>query len=254
MNRYRFLTSGRWVGLMLTALIVVVTCILLGMWQWGRYEHKRDLVAQFDRAYNAPTIPLADVVAEGVSIDGTREWRPVELTGQWTGEQILIRNRAVGGKNAYRVVAVLQTPGINVVVDRGWLPVEETAPTPPPLPSGQVSFVGRLRPPEPADSRGITQGQAHAINPNQLGQGALLNGYVQVTDGLDGLRGYPTPERDLGPHLSYAFQWWVFALGAVVGLVILARREAAENAGRIAPRPKRASLEREEDALLDSQL
>src|SRR5690625_4421712 len=32
-------------------------------------------------------------------------------------------------------------------------------------------------------------------------------------------------EEHQGPHLSYAFQWWVFAAGALVGLVVLARRE-----------------------------
>jgi hypothetical protein len=40
----------------------------------------------------------------------------------------------------------------------------------------------------------------------------------------------PRPDTDLGTHLSYTFQWWVFALGALVGVAVLARREAAARA------------------------
>ncbi len=259
---YTFLTSGRWVGLLIAGLIVVTACIFLGFWQWGRYEYKRDLVAQFDAAYDAPTQSIEQVLAGGIAIDRSREWQPVTLTGQWVASpQLLLRNRAVDGRNAYRVLALLHTHVVDVVVDRGWLPVTDNPPTPPPLPHGPITIQARLRPPEPADSRGIVDGFAQAINPSQLAEPLnhdatvpLLSGYAQASDGLDGLTGYPRPERDLGPHLSYAFQWWVFALGTVVGLVILARREAAENAGIRPPRPQRATAETEEDALLDKAL
>lgn len=259
---YTFLTSGRWVGLILAGLVVVTTCIFLGLWQWGRYEYKRDLVAQFDAAYDAPVQTIEQVVNDGIAIDRTREWQPVALTGQWgDSRQLLLRNRAVDGHNAYRVLALLHTDAVDVVVDRGWLPVTDAIPTPPPLPRGEVTVAARLRPPEAADSRGIVEDFAQAINPSQLAEALhhnatvpLLAGYAQASDGLDGLAGYPRPERDLGPHLSYALQWWVFALGTVVGLMILARREAAENAGIRPARPQRATAEAEEDALLDEAL
>lgn len=263
---YRFLSSGRWVGLILTGLIVVVTCIFLGLWQWGRYEYKKELVTQFDAAYDAPVTQLSDVIAAGVTVSGDREWQPVELTGTWAPEQILIRNRAVGGENAYRVLALLHTDSVDVLVDRGWIPVTDDNPAPPPLPAGTAHLTGRLRPAEPVDTRGIAHGQAQSINPEQLvsaihgpdasasSQRPVLYGYVQVSDGMEGLGSYPKPERNLGPHLSYAFQWWVFALGTIVGLTILARREAAENAGEVAPKAARTSLESEEDALVETQL
>jgi cytochrome oxidase assembly protein ShyY1 len=37
----------------------------------------------------------------------------------------------------------------------------------------------------------------------------------------------PLPELSDGPHLSYAVQWFLFATIAVVGYVVLLRREAA---------------------------
>ena len=38
----------------------------------------------------------------------------------------------------------------------------------------------------------------------------------------------PAPEPSEGPHLAYAFQWFLFALLALVGYVVLARREEAD--------------------------
>lgn len=266
MSNYRFLTSSRWVGLIIAAIIVVVTCLFLGRWQWHRYEYKKALVAQFDRAYNAEVIDLDQVIARGVSIGGDREWQPVTLSGRWaTDQQVLLRNRAVGGQNAYRILAVYRAKTasgpIDVVVDRGWIPVTDNTPAPPPLQAGPI--VGRLRPPEPADARLSSTNHVQKINPDQVLQAAgledeqvpLLNGFVQVTDGDGGLSWYPTPERNLGPHLSYAAQWWIFAFGTIVGVVILARREAGENAGRTRRKPRsRGIAEAEEDALIEAQL
>lgn len=266
MSNYRFLTSSRWVGLIIAAIIVVVTCLFLGRWQWHRYEYKKALVAQFDRAYHAKVIDFDQVIEGGVSIGGDREWQPVSLTGTWASdEQVLLRNRAVGGQNAYRILAIYRaetnTGPIDVVVDRGWMPVSDSAPTPPPLTDGPIT--GRLRPPEPADARVVTTNHVQKINPDQVLEAAgldtqqvpVLHGFVQITDGDAGLSWYPTPERDLGPHLSYAAQWWIFAFGTIVGVVILARREAGENAGeRRRPPRKRGMAEAEEDALIEAQL
>ena len=44
----------------------------------------------------------------------------------------------------------------------------------------------------------------------------------------------PRPALDEGPHLSYALQWVVFAIGALVGFVVLARRTAQDDADDLA--------------------
>ena len=38
----------------------------------------------------------------------------------------------------------------------------------------------------------------------------------------------PVPDTDPGSHLSYAFQWWTFALGGLVAFTYMARREVLE--------------------------
>ncbi len=72
----------------------------------------------------------------------------------------------------------------------------------------------------------------------------------------------PRPSTDPGSHLSYALQWWTFALGSLIGFSILARRElvapaaaAPDAADPVPPRRRRGpSAEDVEDALIDAQL
>ncbi|HLR27562.1 MAG TPA: hypothetical protein VK086_02625, partial [Ruania sp.] len=45
----------------------------------------------------------------------------------------------------------------------------------------------------------------------------------------------PRPSTDLGNHLSYTFQWWVFGIGAWVAYGVMARREMIERAEARAP-------------------
>ena len=40
-----------------------------------------------------------------------------------------------------------------------------------------------------------------------------------------------TPDIGMGPHLYYAWQWWSFIPIAVVGLILLMRREVNEADG-----------------------
>ena len=72
-----------------------------------------------------------------------------------------------------------------------------------------------------------------------------------------GLHAVPLPDTGFGPHLSYALQWWFFAVGALAGAVVLVRRDddatAPDATGPRPPRrPRRRSAEEEEDALLDA--
>jgi hypothetical protein len=90
----------------------------------------------------------------------------------------------------------------------------------------------------------------------------------------------PRPSVDEGPHLSYMFQWYVFAAGMLVGYGVIARRHAEDlrqdggqrlpgpveqqrprrqqparrptRPARPAPARRRPTAEEEEDALLDA--
>ena len=66
--------------------------------------------------------------------------------------------------------------------------------------------------------------------------------------------GAQRPVLDEGPHLSYTFQWFLFALMAFVGYGWLFRQEWRANRGITAHRDKKATDAEEEDALLERSI
>lgn len=280
-RRYAFLLSARWLGLIAVLVVVSVTCVRLGIWQWDRHVGRSALVEQVETAYDADPVPVADLVEPGEPVTADIQYRPVFLEGSYVEDgTVLLRNRPVNGANAVHVVTpfVADVGGqeIVVVVERGWLPAAAADGAVPRAPEGDVTLVARLRVGEDVDPRGRQPpvGQTYTLAPGdvlaaaatvtELGEAAelpLLDGYAQLADpGPVTARQpepFPYPDTDLGPHLSYAFQWWVFAVGAIVALVVLARREAHEDDAlplEPAPRRHRPTAEDEEDALVEAQL
>ena len=270
MRRLHFLLSRRWLTIMLVAVVVMAACIFLGRWQFDRHEARAAANNLVTTNYDAAPVALESAVDLPGEVPADLVWQPVELTGEFVGGQVTLRNRPVEGTDSARVLAVMQVPttdgDVAVVVDRGWL---GGGAEPPPLPEGQVSLTARLRQAEPADSRTPPEGQVFRIDPaTVLGAtgveaSAVLDGYLLAVvppaaaesgDAGTQLQQFPRPATDPGPHLSYAFQWWVFAVGAIVGVIILVRREAAENAGAPPPVRRRSPDAEAEDALVDAQL
>ncbi|TNC17175.1 SURF1 family protein [Georgenia sp. 311] len=265
MSRWAFLRTRRWLGVAAIAVVVATACVLLGRWQLDRHETRAAANDLVTTNYDLNTAPLADVADGAVPADAV--WRSVALEGSYVGEQVTVRNRPVDGNAAARVLALLRTDdGGLVVVDRGWLPLGDGAPVPPPYPADEVDLVGRVRQAESPDARTAPEGQVYSIDPATVAAAAgvegadLLDGYVMATseDGAApaGLHAFPRPGTTPGSHLSYAFQWWVFAVGTLVGFVVLARREAAEGSAPAQPaRPSRRRTDAdEEDALIEAQL
>lgn len=263
MTRYGFLRSRRWAGMAALAVVVSLVCVLLGTWQWSRHEDRSAANDLVDSNYDRSPAPLGELVDDAVPAGLV--WRAVTVEGTYVGEQVLVRNRPVDGVAASRVLALLRTAGDGtlVVVDRGWVPLEGGSV--PDYPGGEVSLVARLRQAEAVDSRTAPAGQVYRIEPDAVAQaaggvdGTFLDGYLLAVteDGApaEGLQPFPRPQTTPGSHLSYAFQWWVFAVGALVGFGVLARREAAEGAAPAEDRPARRRTDAdEEDALIDAQL
>jgi cytochrome oxidase assembly protein ShyY1 len=286
----------RWLPTIALGLAVAAGCVLAGVWQWNRHVERSAAVAVVQANYSASPVPLGNVVS-GVH-DAPRAdelWRPVAMTGRYVGGQVLLRNRPVNGQPAFHVLAPFEVTegalgGSVLVVDRGWVPTAEDAsstPDLPDVPAGTVQVVVRLRADEHASRRDAPAAQVQAISSGQvltaagLDPATALPAYGAVVSEAgerpSGLGALPLPSTDPGPHLSYAFQWWVFAVGAVGGCIVLIRRDARQDqeaaeasaAGAGAPsstgprtmpgptRParggRRPTAEQEEDALLDAQ-
>ncbi|MGC0144260.1 SURF1 family protein [Pseudactinotalea sp. Z1732] len=279
-SRYSFLTSRRWLGLIAAAVAISVVCALLGYWQWSRYQGRADQVALVEANFDQDPVPLTDLVSRpGAELDPAHQWRPVQVQGRYLGEVVVLPQRGVAGNPADHVVGVLAVdvgdgPDWAVLVDRGWYTTDTFADhaAAQELPSGQVTTTMRLRPAEGPSPRELDAGQIHRLNPTQALTAATGTeeddsaGYVLAT-GIYGqlaaeteggsdvvpaeLNLLPRPVADLGSHLSYALQWWVFALGLYVALVILARREARDPR---APAPVRRRADADEDEAIETQI
>ena len=257
---YRFLLSSRWLGLLALAVGVAVACVLLGSWQWDRREQRLARNAEVEGNYDREPVPLEQALPDLARFPEGGTWTPVRVVGEYVEDAtVLVRNRTRDGRPGYQVLVPLQSAdGPVLVVDRGFVPVGETGEGPdevPSPPSGEVTVVARLRAPEPTDERGAPAGQAQRINPEALAA-ALADASGGRVDAEDVVTGAyadvasedpppavapapePRPALDEGPHLSYALQWVVFAIGALVGFGVLARRTAQDDADDLAARPE----------------
>ncbi|MCL3861950.1 SURF1 family protein [Actinotalea sp. K2] len=281
----------RWVVLVGVASVVAAGCVAAGVWQWTRHVDRSTLIEIVQANYDADPVPLAEVLdAPAVPLPPEQNWQVVRVQGEYSPATVLLRNRPVAGQPSFHVLSPFTVTGpaagplegTVLVVDRGWVPTgadgsdADTVPAPP---TGPVELVVRLRPDEPASRRDAPAGQVQAISAQQVRAavpeevrwpvGSTLGTYGMLVteDGSppSGLGPLARPSTDPGSHLSYAFQWWVFALGALAGSVVLGVREdRAERAGTAGPttstgpadppaRRRRPTAEEEEDALLDAQ-
>lgn len=238
---YRFLLSRRWLGLLLTAVLVAAACVALGRWQLdrlGQRHERNDLLSRnLDRAPVDPDVLL--VVGRGPR-EGD-EYTRVRATGRYDVEhQLLVRTRILDGQVGYDVLTPLVTEtGPALLVNRGWVPRGATSsdlPAVPDAPSGTVTVTARLRASEPASTTGTPPpGQVTRIDVSGIAKTLVYDvygGYGELTAErpapVDAPQLLPAPEPSEGAHLAYAFQWFLFAVLALGGFVLLTRREAED--------------------------
>lgn len=263
----------RWSVYVLIAVGFAVACAFLSNWQFDRNASRSAQIALVAENYDAKPVPLASLLSGDETLDPADEWRPATLVGEYLAdEQILARNRPLGGTSAFEVLVPFRdSDGRIFIVDRGWVPPgEDSAPDAVPAPpSGKVTVTVRLRPGEalPPSGRGAPEGQVPTIHlPSiaKLVDGEVVAGaygrMMSESPSAAALGTFDSPTDDPGPFLSYAIQWILFALmgfvfiGYIIRTEIVKHREEAE--GVVTPVKKsrrRASDADIEDALLDAR-
>jgi cytochrome oxidase assembly protein ShyY1 len=233
----RFLLRPRWLAGLALVILVVVSFVRLGFWQLRRLDERHAyerLVAS--RLADVPT-PVADVLSAGPD---TAAFRRVTATGTFDpAHEVVLFGRSQDGQTGNHVLTPLRlVDGTAIEVDRGWVPLEEASPpiavaAPPP---GEVRVTGVLFPsevtgPPPPDAGPETTfakvdlPRLAAQVPYPIAPVYLLeSGQAPPQDDLPRIAPLPDPAES-PPHLSYAIQWFSFAAIAVVGFVILVRRE-----------------------------
>ncbi len=229
------------VGFALVSLVVSLTCWRLGLWQYHRYIDHRSANTTMQQHLDQPAVEPHLLVPLGMTATQTRldpslQWRAVRLQGTWVpGSVVLWRNRTHQGRPGVDVLSALRTSSGQVwLVDRGWQPRDQVLPH---LPQDPVQVQGWLRNDEGAQGE-HELGWATA---GDTGAGAASLARLEVAAVATKLNlplapGLVQAEGGQGPqplsttrHITYAWQWWLFALMAPVGFVLLARRHAEDH-------------------------
>lgn len=235
------LRRPRWLLYLALALVFAVVTAMLGMWQWDRHEgrvERRDIV---QANYFGDPRPLVEVLRPGQPLPAAQQWTRVTAVGTYdaAGQQ-LVRNRPHQRTYGYEVLVPLVLPdGQVLMVDRGWVPNAPTAaelPEVPPAPGGEVEVLGWLRPGEPDLGRDLPEGQLASIDlprvAGALGEPVLGAYLVLETESPEAARpaALDPPDTRLGSHFAYALQWWLTVPVGLVLVLVMARREAQDEA------------------------
>jgi surfeit locus 1 family protein len=222
-------------------LILVVSfaavAIRLGFWQLGRLSERRSLNARAIASRELPEINL-DSGAAGVALDNRR----LRLSGEYDSErEITLRDFLYQGTPGVRLVTPLHPARGDsaILVLRGWVPAADamTADVDSLDVKGRVEVHGvALAIPSTSD-RGAPIQRHGQTTWRRLDLATLRDRipypirdvYLLAERGAANQgRPFPIPIRpapfDDGPHLSYAIQWFAFAVtGLVVGGILVVR-------------------------------
>jgi surfeit locus 1 family protein len=240
------LFRGPWLIRHLLVILAVIGLINLGFWQLRRLEQRRALNEAILEGLKAPVTVLT---GEKVDPEALHHHR-VSAVGIFDNDEgIVIRHRPFQGRPGVRLVAPLKIEGSDraVLVDRGWIPLDESAQDKRRIydESGSVTVEGiayqtQTRPdrwliptdptPGPGETRldewfrvDIERIQAQLSYP-------LLPIFIKESPNENATPDTPPlREEDIelgeGSHLSYALQWFSFALILVIVYGILIRQE-----------------------------
>lgn len=198
----------------LSAVLVAAVCVRLGIWQLDRLaERNARNVMQAARL----ALPALEVRA-GISRDSANMRRVIARGRYEYDAERTWPGRSFEGTPGVALLTPLRlADGSAVLVDRGWAPspdafhVDHAAFRE--LDTASVQGVARLLP------RG--RGDVDSL-------GAGLLPFVIELENPEPVRGlprrWPAPSFGSGPHLSYAIQWFSFALIALVGTALMIRK------------------------------
>ncbi len=230
-------------GLTILMFVLCVLFIALGRWQWRRGNLHAAEHASFERG-------AREVLALGPRplTQVPRDQR-VSLTGTYdSAHQFLIDNMSYNDVDGYQVLTPLERPGgATVLVNRGWVPflgsradlpdiaIKSTGPV---TISGRVGnlpvaglAIGRAPPPDSGPWPRVTSFPSMAQLSAVLGQ--PLEPRVILLDPQDP-EGYVRDWRPPGipalQNFAYAFEWWCFAIAALVMWVVLSTQKPKEGA------------------------
>ena len=233
---YSFVRQPKWIAAHMLVLLLLVTFLLAGTWQFGRHQKRLDR--------NDVVLDRADTVmlesADLFESQDIFEFRLVQLNGSWSAsDSVLIRNRShqdIAGCHLAVPLKVSSNEGVLVVA--GWLSAPLCDINELEAPTGDVSLVGRVRLSQTRGAIGArdradgvikTLARTDVARVDQQVALSLAPVYVELITSNPSVAeavAVDPPPTDLGPHLAYAVQWFLFFAVGAVGYPLVLRRQA----------------------------
>lgn len=209
----------------LAAVPVLLVLLFLGTWQVQRLAWKNDLIARIAASEAGPAAPLREPpeMLAKVRVSGRFDHEREALLG------LEVRGPVLG---ASLVTPLLREGAPPILVNRGWVPLERSAPLS--RPEGEVTVEGWVHPGDRPNWLSATDDPAgrrfYTFDPPAIGPALGLPQvapYGLVALGAGG-GGPPYPARTLprptNNHLGYAITWYGLALALVGVLAAFALR------------------------------
>lgn len=251
---WRFALTPKWVIRHVLVAALVISMVLLGLWQLRRLEEKRDHKAVVEARQEQPVADVVDLVPPAAE-PGSPEveevlYRSVTAAGTYdAAASVIVPNRTYNSAPGGWVITPFDLDaGGTVIVNRGFIGFDRegqlVAPAPP---AGPVTLEGLLFPHQERERFGASGprddevAEVARVDLAQLAQRIerdVLPAYIQVVSSEPAepaaagdtatLVVLGPPEPDEGPHLAYAVQWFLFTLIAAGGYGLLLRKVAID--------------------------
>jgi surfeit locus 1 family protein len=250
--------SRRW---RLATLLVIAgagLCVRLGIWQLDRLEQRRAFNSRVQAQLDQPPLTLSgDALQQDLY---HMEYRQVVVRGKYDhSQEIALSNQYWENQWGVHLITPLIISGEQqaILIDRGWIPGAEyqSQDWSKYHEPGEVIVHGVLRRPLSKAEMGgrtdptLSPGEAlrktwNFVNIEQLARQIsypLLPAYIQQAPdpAWSGLPYRSQPELELseGPHMSYALQWFTFAILLVAGYPFFIRRQERNTLSRRSEQP-----------------
>ena len=219
-------------------------CARLGVWQLGRLHERQALNAAIQSQRARSPVTVTETLLRD-DLDSLVQRRATAAGAFDFERQVVVWLRPLNGVPGVHVVTPLMVDdSLAVLVERAWLPAPDGARADLALvrEPAEAAVTGYLHPGADARQAAVRGGEfplgVRSADPIVLGARFPYRLFPLVlrrsTAPPDApmARAVPDPPLTEGSHRSYAIQWFGFATIALVGSVLLYRKERAGDVGR----------------------
>ncbi len=242
MNLLKTLFSRRWLGGTLLVLFAVGLFVRLGIWQLDRLEQRRAQNEVLRAVLDSPPLDLAEPLPDAADV---LENRLATVTGRYdfAQERILLLQSWQGRPGVALVTPLLIEGMENIVIliNRGWVPqaeYEDGQLAQYQTETGLVQVDGYLALGQPrrGDSPQVAPQEIYRIDleamsaalPYDLLPVVLVESPTQAVELDPPLHAPREVDLSEGPHLGYAWQWFIFSVLTGTLYLVFVRRSEQE--------------------------